>query len=262
MGGEISIKDKEPGETGTCVGFNVFMKMGGIHEQHDIEEGSSIPSTETSESRIRASAFREASSFDGVHCVLLVHGDETRRILRSWMENLGIQVCLVPQLEFLASAVDNLCRVNTSPARTSSDSFECRTDYCFRPRDTVTQILPIALNNSNSIQRGVLVVIDAHYGKLVDMCPEMNFAGIKNKIPCKVVCLADANTSSTDLMRFRHRPCLVGARFLALVNSKKILPLITVSNKISLQNQLQNSFARNSEESNEVFDRMIKKLLL
>ena len=33
-------------------------------------------------------------------------------------------------------------------------------------------------------------------------------------------------------------PCLVGARFLALVNSKKILPLITVSNEVSLQNQL------------------------
>ena len=205
MGGEISIKDKEPGKSaGTCVGFNVFMKIGGQHEQHDIEEGSSTPTIETGESRIRAAAFREASSFDGIHCVLLVHGDETRRILRSWMESVGIQVCLVPQLEVLASAVEKSCRANTSPARTSSDSFECRTDYCFRPRDTVTQILPIALNNSNSIQRGVLVVIDAHYGKLVDMCPEMNFAGIKNKIPCKVVCLADANTSSTDLMRFRH----------------------------------------------------------
>ncbi|TKV93564.1 hypothetical protein SEVIR_9G233500v4 [Setaria viridis] len=66
MGGEISIKDKEPGKIGTCVGFNVLMKLDGAHEQHDIEEGSSIPSTETSESRIRASAFREANSFDGV----------------------------------------------------------------------------------------------------------------------------------------------------------------------------------------------------
>ncbi|RLN43045.1 putative histidine kinase 2 [Panicum miliaceum] len=210
MGGEISIKDKEPGEAGTCVGFNVFTKMGGIHEHHDIEEGSSsIPSMETSESRVRASTFREACSFDGVHCVLLAHGDEARRILRSWMENLGVQVCLVPQLELLASAVEKLCRANTSPARTPSDSFECRTDYCFRPRDTVTQIL----NNSssNSVERGafggVLVVIDAHYAKMEDMCTEMNFAETKTRIPCKVVCLADANTSSSDLRRFRHATC-------------------------------------------------------
>ncbi|CAN6283443.1 unnamed protein product [Urochloa humidicola] len=206
MGGEISIKDKEPGKPGTCVGFNVFMKMGGIHEQRDIEEGSSIPSTATSECRIQASAFREANSFDGVHCVLLVHGDETRRILRAWMENLGIKVWLVPQLEFLASAVEKLCHVYISPARTSSDGFECHGDYCFRTRDTVTQILPVALNNS-SIQRGtfggLLVVIDAHYGKMEEICPEMNLAEIKNQIQCKV-CLADANTSSNDLRRFSH----------------------------------------------------------
>ncbi|CAL4925260.1 unnamed protein product [Urochloa decumbens] len=211
MGGEITIKDKEPGKTGTCVGFNVFMKLSGTNERHDIEEGSLISSAETSESLIRASAFREPNSFDGVHCVLLVHSDETRRILRFWMENLGIKVWPVPQLEFLASAVEKLCHVNASPARTSSDSFECHTDYCFRPRETVTQILPIAPNNSKSVQRGnfggVLVIIDAHYGKMEDICPEMNFAEIKNQIPCKVVCLTDANTSSSDLRKFRHNTC-------------------------------------------------------
>lgn len=211
MGGEISIKDKEPGKTGTCVGFNVLMKLDAAHEQDDIEEGSSIPSTATSESRIRAAAFREANSFDGIHCVLLVHGDETRRILRAWMENLGIEVCLVQQLELLAAAVEKLCHANTSPARTSSDSFECRTDYCFRPRDRVNEILPVALNNSNSIKGGtsgrVLVVIDAHYGITEDMCTEMSFAKIKTQIPCKVVCLADANTSSSDLRKFSHDTC-------------------------------------------------------
>jgi hypothetical protein len=164
------------------------MKMGGIHEQHDIEEGSSIPTIQTSESCIRASAFREASSFDGVHCVLLVHGDETRRILRSWMENLGVKVCLVPQLEFLASAVEKLCRVNTSPARASSDSFGCRTATVSGPEIRFPKCCP-------------------SYAKMEDMCSEMNFAETKNRIPCKVICLADANTSSSDLRRFRHSTC-------------------------------------------------------
>ena len=39
-------------------------------------------------------------------------------------------------------------------------------------------------------------------------------------------------------------------------------PLITILNKISLQNQLQNFCARNSEESNDTFDRVIRVWLL
>ena len=35
-----------------------------------------------------------------------------------------------------------------------------------------------------------------------------------------------------------------------------------VSNKVSLQNQLQNPCARNHDESNEVFGRVVRELLL
>ena len=50
--------------------------------------------------------------------------------------------------------------------------------------------------------------------------------------------------------------------FSVLESARKFLPLITVSNKTSLQNQLQNPCARNPEESNEAFDRVIKGRLL
>jgi hypothetical protein len=44
MGGEISIKEKEPGERGTCFGFNVLLKLSERQEPQDIEEGASGPS--------------------------------------------------------------------------------------------------------------------------------------------------------------------------------------------------------------------------
>ena len=84
MGGEISIKDKEPGERGTCFAFNVLLKMSEVQQPQDIEEGPAVPSAGTlNGSNFRASAFQEASSFKGVHCVLYVHGSETRRILQT-----------------------------------------------------------------------------------------------------------------------------------------------------------------------------------
>ncbi|TVU30495.1 hypothetical protein EJB05_22122, partial [Eragrostis curvula] len=104
---------------------------------------------------MRTSSFGDANSFEGGQCVLLVHGDQTRRILKAWMENLGLEVWLVSEVEFLASTLEKVCHANASLARTSSDSFECRTDQCFMPRDTANQILPMSLNNSNSCKRGI-----------------------------------------------------------------------------------------------------------
>ncbi|KAL6643150.1 hypothetical protein ACP70R_021331 [Stipagrostis hirtigluma subsp. patula] len=215
MGGEISIKDKGPGERGTCIGFNVFMKMGAVQEVHDIEQGRPISSLERSDHQIRGLPFKEVNSFEGIYCVLLVHGDETQKILQTWMENLGLKVWLVPQVESLPSALEKVCHDNVSLARTSSSSFACRTDHCLKSRDTVNQILPIPLTNSKSFRRGmfgghsygVLVVIDAHYGKIEDMCAEMNLVEIKQRIPCRVVCLADVKISSADLTRFGHSCC-------------------------------------------------------
>jgi len=265
MGGEISIKDKGPGKAGTCIGFNVFMKMGGIHEQqHDIEQGSSS----SSQCCIGASAFREANtSFEGGHCMLLVHGDETRRILQSWLENLGIKVWLVPQLDSFPSALENVCHVVSSASpRTPSDSFECHADFCFRSRDTVSEILPVSLKSSSSFKRsgafgannlsGVLVVIDAHYGKMENICTEVNFPEIKKQIPCKIVCLADANTSSGDLGRLRHHTCcdlvlqkpIHGSRLYALLNTLRDLQMAQARHHPSHVNP-ENAETRNPENA-------------
>ena len=59
-------------------------------------------------------------------------------------------------------------------------------------------------------------------------------------------------------VRFWFWSCLVSM----IRNAKKFWPLITVLNKASLQNQLQNSCARSPEDSNKVFDRVIREWLL
>ena len=44
--------------------------------------------------------------------------------------------------------------------------------------------------------------------------------------------------------------------------NRNIWPLITMSNKVSLQNQIRNPRASDPEESNETFDRAIRGWLL
>ncbi|GJN28330.1 hypothetical protein PR202_gb16440 [Eleusine coracana subsp. coracana] len=105
MGGEISIKEKEPGEIGTCFGFNVLLKTSESQEPQDIEEG---PSHTVNDSSLRASVFQEANNFKGVHCVLYVQGVETRRIMQTWMESIGMKVWLVPQADFITSTVEKV----------------------------------------------------------------------------------------------------------------------------------------------------------
>ncbi|KAK3131775.1 hypothetical protein QOZ80_6AG0511240 [Eleusine coracana subsp. coracana] len=215
MGGEISIKEKEPGEIGTCFGFNVLLKTSESQGPQDIEEG---PSHTVNDSSLRALVFQEANSFKGVHCVLYVQGVETRRIMQTWMESIGIKVWLVPQADFIASTVEKVQTISMSPTRASSPSAShaTATDRCFSSKDMVSQVLPMALRNSNGQRRcslgnhpsGLLVIIDVSDGGSEEICQEMvRCARIKQQTPCKVVFLADLKTTLDDLRRFMELGC-------------------------------------------------------
>ncbi|XP_047078851.1 probable histidine kinase 2 [Lolium rigidum] len=203
MGGEISIKDKEPGEAGTCFGLNVFLKISDAEEH--IEHGRAVPSL-----------FREPGCFKGGQCVLLVHGDETRRILHSWMENVGMKVWPVPRAELLAQTMEKArAAVGASPSRPASisssqgggDDLDGVADRCFSSKEMVTQVLR---NSSGSHVGhlhpfGLLVVVDISGGRLNEILQEApSLARIKHQVPCRVACITDLKTSSEDLRRLKE----------------------------------------------------------
>jgi CheY-like chemotaxis protein len=223
MGGEISIKDKEPGERGTCFAFNVLLKMSEKQEPQDIEEGTSAPSDPLTCSNYRASVFQEASSLKGVHCVLYVHGGETMRILKTWMESIGVKVWIVLHAESIASTFEKVLHNGTTPAAralASPTTDEGGGDRCFSSKEMVSQVLP-ALRNGTSPRRGshggnpsgILVVIDVTCDGPGDICLEMEkLVRIKNQAPCKVVLLDDIRTPSDDLRRFKELSCGLALR--------------------------------------------------
>ncbi|XP_047085999.1 probable histidine kinase 2 [Lolium rigidum] len=203
MGGEISIKDKEPEEAGTCFGFNVFLKISDAEE--DIEHR-----------RAALSLFREPGCFKGGQCVLLVHGDETRRILQTWMENVGMKVWPVPCAELLAPTMEKArAAVGASPSRPASisssqgggDDLDGVADRCFSSKEMVTQVLRNSSGNHAGHLHpfGLLVIVDVSGGRLNEIIQEApSLARIKHQVPCKVACITDLKTSSEDLRRLKE----------------------------------------------------------
>lgn len=218
MGGEIGIKDKEPGETGTCFGFNVSLKISERQDQQvaDIEQGTYTSSSKMSDSDIRALLFRETNCFKGGHCLLVVHEYETRRILHTWMESIGMKVWIIPRVDLISSTLERIHSTSVSPSRASlsHSGLDCETtDWCFSPKEMVNQVLPMALRNNNNMGGnsggdhpfGALVILDVSNERLDDISREVASLGkIKNQAPCKLVCLADLKTSSEDFARLER----------------------------------------------------------
>ncbi|XP_044402480.1 probable histidine kinase 2 [Aegilops tauschii subsp. strangulata] len=209
MGGEINIMDKEPGEAGTCFGFNVFLKVSETPEvEEDIEQGRTPPSL-----------FSEPACFKGGHCVLLVHGNETRRILHTWMESVGMKVWPVPHTGLLASILDKACVAGgASPSRAALMSplhgvgggdIDCTTDRCFSSKEMVRHLQNsggMAGNHGGHAHPfGLLVIVDVSSGMLHEVAREAaSLARIRHQAPCRVVCLTDLKTPSQDLRRFKE----------------------------------------------------------
>ncbi|CAM8975636.1 unnamed protein product [Rhodiola kirilowii] len=103
MGGDIGIVDKGPGKEGTCFRFNIFLKAcnqltgpGERVKEADIEAPADISSYEM------ATAFDEPhhQEVDGSSLVvLLIHNNERRRVVKRYLERLGIKISMVKHWE-------------------------------------------------------------------------------------------------------------------------------------------------------------------
>ncbi|XP_072976224.1 probable histidine kinase 2 [Typha angustifolia] len=233
MGGEISIIDKAPGEKGTCFRFNILLKSCEVPYDDEAEEDGSnrfylqatsstncqdINKKAASQSLVRALTFREGFSMEGTHALLFIQGDETRKILQSWMECIGIKVWAIHNLDILYPILEKIKNRRSSSGkyefssfgRTLSHGTTIEIEGPSTPKDQSSQNLPITerdcskKTSSGGASACILAVIDASCETSAEVCSSLkNFADVNHQVRCKVVFLTNPNTSTVGLKKFK-----------------------------------------------------------
>ncbi|CAK9135530.1 unnamed protein product [Ilex paraguariensis] len=219
MGGEIKIVDKEHGERGTCFRFNIFLATR-EPECTDIEEHGNYMLNNSPSSDIHQHFGRlvrsPAPRSEGSQVILLLAGEERRRISKKWIENLGIKVSAVKQgkelfhvLEKIKQKLD-LCQFSSSDKSASNDSNSGANDGASATKDGCDHAVPhCKKSNSRSSSNFILIVIDAGAGPFSELCPLVsNFRkDIQNSL-CKVVWLDNRVMRHTNSEQEENRPTL------------------------------------------------------
>ncbi|XP_022719520.1 histidine kinase CKI1-like [Durio zibethinus] len=204
MDGEIGIVEKEAGERGTCFRFRVLLTACQPESAEPSED--SLNGFHPHFSFIRNAGTRSEGSHS--HVILCITGEERKRVLKRYIENLNIKVTLVKQgkslhqeLEKIKSKLDfPYCNPSGKPelsladhlaksASTNSDSGAI--DPPFVIKEGSDSILPqYTKNNSRSSSTFTVVVIDSSAGIFSELC--LAVANFRTDIPdtlCKVVWL-------------------------------------------------------------------------
>nr|XP_019706142.2 probable histidine kinase 2 [Elaeis guineensis] len=238
MGGEISIKEKEPGEKGTCFRFNIFLKSSDT--SLDSEENINSPlhprnmsvidpqlakKNMTVQSKIRAMTFKRGLQMEGIHSLLLVQG-ETKEIMQRWMESLGVKVwaidhykLLYPSLEKIKNSLcafakpDSVSR-GISFARTTSFNYNKEHEECSSSRYVANRNLPLTTKellkkpSFSGPSTCILIIIDLSSGNMSEIYSMLkNFNSSIHNIQCKIVWLASSNTPAADLSSSNQEKC-------------------------------------------------------
>ncbi|KAJ4961501.1 hypothetical protein NE237_021411 [Protea cynaroides] len=216
MGGEIRIIGKEPGERGTCFRFNIFLATRGA---------ASIASTGGEENKLpdhHISNYLEPymglhvqnqnSRNEGSHVVLLIQGDERRRISHKLIDSLGITVSIVKQWEHLSPTLEMIkhklyladpSSSGKSEFVSSGDSFNFNVaakDVTVNIKDETNFIRSLHKRTSFRSTTFILIVIDVYAGPFQDMhLIVANFHKELNNANCKVVWLDKPTTYSSHL---------------------------------------------------------------
>ncbi|WCJ25986.1 Histidine kinase CKI1 [Euphorbia peplus] len=197
MKGELGIIDKEPGERGTCFRFNIFVST---CEQKavDVEENRASPA---SFQHFRFMSPKPEES----HMVMCIHGEERRKVLRKYIENLNIKVTIINPERDVRSQLERLNRRldfsepktvdssgNSSLSPSSYSDLGGSNSKNLNNRDGGDLILPKYRNKSSS---GITVVfvIDSN---AASSCHEFDetvsrFRNETHKFTCKFVWLED-----------------------------------------------------------------------
>ncbi|OVA16806.1 DNA mismatch repair protein MutS [Macleaya cordata] len=222
MGGDIRIADKEIGERGTCFSFNIFLSKGGnvsptiaVREDSSVLGGLNI--LNELHQPLGLNIRTQSPRLEGSHVVLLIQGDERRKISQNFIQSLGIKVSAMNKLEQLLPVLDKIkyrfYRNSLSSSGKSqfssyvdhlskSASQNCNSgmkDGNFSGNDGVDLKSPLhrktSLRSSSSF---ILIVIDDSVEPLLEVCSIVSsFSNDLHDSRCKVVGLVSSfNTGS------------------------------------------------------------------
>lgn len=184
MDGEIGIVEKEPGERGTCFRFSVLLTACQTDSAQLLEDP--MNGFHPHFSFIRNPTTRSEGSHS--HLILYITGEERKRVLKKYIENLNIKVTLVKQGKSLHRELEKIKHKLDFPELMSL------ADYLNKSASTNSD--PAEPNDPGSSSAfTVVVVIDSSAGILSELCSAVSH--FRKDIPCKVVWLDNPLTRST-----------------------------------------------------------------
>ncbi|KAJ4776107.1 histidine kinase 1 [Rhynchospora pubera] len=209
MGGEIRIKDKEPGEKGTCFKFNILLKS----EEGSFQETSKHK--EANQYTVRQTLVSNYSQTVKVRSLLIVEGCETMRILQTWIESLGIKVWTANQAEHISLILEKM--KNNIKALSKSDSVLLHKTSTQKSNSSENEGVHTKQKNSESLPRDglfselplkMLVIVDISNRDPMEILSTLiKFFKENTNLYCKVVCIADSKVTEKDLNEFIPLPC-------------------------------------------------------
>lgn len=224
MGGEIKIQDKDPSERGTCFRFNIFLKSSdSIVEGEEKDEKTSKVGIESNtqiiQSNARTLAFRRGLSIEGIHSLLMIEGDETKRIMQGWIQNLGVKVWTINHWELLYPTLEKI-KDNFN----ISGKFDTKSHINFlnttasyksskeKEHSEMDNVLPSTnkefKNGSGGLGIYWLIVVELVHANFSEIA--LALKNFTDKIPrshYKIVWLLNSNVPREDLRRSKEVPC-------------------------------------------------------
>ena len=121
MHGEIGIIDKDIGEKGSCFRFNIALSVcDNVSESRKENQEDSIASASPQITSLVPTP--SPSKLESSHVVLLIDNEERRRVLKKFMESLGIRVLSLRLPDQLPRALKKIeCKRNRSSSSNVSD---------------------------------------------------------------------------------------------------------------------------------------------
>lgn len=186
MGGEIRIVDKDHGEKGTCFTFNIFLTCNADSSTETEEQGNYTYPGGTSTDVLHYFGLHRSPMprSEGSHVILLLAGEERRKISRKVMENIGIKVSVAKRskdilkiLEMIKQKMDifqcsstelspvhylsTSSNSNLAPKEGSSSTNREGNDHIYSHRKS---------NSKRSAVNFILIVMDANAGPFTELC--------------------------------------------------------------------------------------------